>query len=257
MQAILLSAGIGSRLLPLTKIWPKCLMPINGIPLIEYWIQNLIKAGINEIFINTHHFSEEVIDFVKNNKNQKYITLFHEDELLGTAGTVNFILKQKKNIHKILLIHCDNYFNGNIEDFIRAHNIRPSEALMSLLCFTTDRPEKAGIIKIDKNSIVKEFYEKSEEFHGNLANGAIYILEQKILYWIKEHNPKDFSNEVIPNFINRIYAWHFKDFYIDIGDLNSLKKAQKINNNKIESQQTIDWINRFKESKILSLIEKL
>jgi len=255
MDALLLSAGIGSRLKPFTEKWPKCLMPIRGIPLIEFWIQNLINAGVNRIFINTHHLSECVKEFIKHNKNKNKIKLLYEKQLLGTAGTIENIITKIDNIDKLIVVHSDNLFDGNIKEFINAHSNRPSEALMSLISFKTDRPDKSGILRFDQNNLVREFHEKSQNYHGHIANGAVYILEQEILNWIKVNKPKDFSNEVIPNFIKRIFAWHFKGFYMDIGDLNSLKKAQEININKIKSQQTKEWLNKFKENEIFSLIK--
>ena len=60
MKALLLNAGTGTRLKPYTDSWPKCLMPINNIPLLEYWIYDLVNIGINNIYINTHYYEEEV-----------------------------------------------------------------------------------------------------------------------------------------------------------------------------------------------------
>ena len=68
MKALLLAAGLGSRLKPLTNEWPKCLMPINGKPLLEIWLDSLLEAGIKEILVNVHHHSQEVIDFLSRKK---------------------------------------------------------------------------------------------------------------------------------------------------------------------------------------------
>ena len=73
MKAILLAAGFGTRLLPFTYYIPKCLIPVNGRPLIDYWINDLLNAGINEIWINTHHLNNVVIKWLKNHKYRQKI----------------------------------------------------------------------------------------------------------------------------------------------------------------------------------------
>ncbi|MGB5793289.1 sugar phosphate nucleotidyltransferase, partial [Poseidonibacter sp.] len=64
MKALLLAAGLGTRLHPITNSVPKCLVPINGKVLLEYWLENLLKVGITEILINTSYLSEDVNDYI-------------------------------------------------------------------------------------------------------------------------------------------------------------------------------------------------
>ena len=107
MKALLLSAGLGTRLAPMTKNIPKCLVEINKKPLLLYWMENLNKLGIDEIFINTYYLKKAVIKFVESSDFKNKITLIHEDKLLGTGGT----LKKNANLFledTFLLIHADN-----------------------------------------------------------------------------------------------------------------------------------------------------
>ena len=67
MRALLLAAGIGKRLRPLTNTTPKCLVEIQGKPLLQMWIDKLLNLKINEIIINTHYLAEKVETFVKKN----------------------------------------------------------------------------------------------------------------------------------------------------------------------------------------------
>jgi len=64
-RALLLAAGFGTRLKPLTDIWPKCLMPIRNRPLLEYWLSILQKSGISNVLVNTHYLSEHVERFLE------------------------------------------------------------------------------------------------------------------------------------------------------------------------------------------------
>ena len=79
MKAILLAAGLGTRLRPITDNVPKCLVPINGKPLLGYWLDSLAKAGVGPILINLHHHSDKVIDFVKEYANSCEVRLGKEE----------------------------------------------------------------------------------------------------------------------------------------------------------------------------------
>ena len=92
MKAFLLAAGLGTRLRPITEEIPKCLVPINGKPLLEYWLESIFSSGIKECLINTHYLSEKVADYIATSKYKKSITVVYEKKLIGTAGSL------KKNI---------------------------------------------------------------------------------------------------------------------------------------------------------------
>jgi mannose-1-phosphate guanylyltransferase len=91
LKAFLLVAGRGERLRPLTDTVPKCLLPINGTPLLQIWLEHLQKTGVNEVLINTHWLHDQVHDFVNHwsaSQRKINIILFHEPDLLGSAGTI-------------------------------------------------------------------------------------------------------------------------------------------------------------------------
>ena len=92
MKALLLAAGLGSRLRDLLQQYAKkCLVPINGKPLLEYWLENIFNSGINECLINTHYLHKKVEHYVANS-NIKKIKIVYEKNLLGTAGSLKIIL---------------------------------------------------------------------------------------------------------------------------------------------------------------------
>lgn len=88
MKAFLLAAGLGTRLRPLTDTIPKCLVPINGKPLLQYWIDLFEKHGIDEVCINLHYLSDQVVNFIKANPSKIKWHLSYEPELLGSGGTI-------------------------------------------------------------------------------------------------------------------------------------------------------------------------
>ena len=90
MKAYLLAAGKGTRLKPYTDRHPKCLIPINGTPLLAIWIELLARHGVTEILINTHHHADQVKQFLVRARTEVSMgirTVF-EPQLLGSAGTI-------------------------------------------------------------------------------------------------------------------------------------------------------------------------
>jgi mannose-1-phosphate guanylyltransferase len=227
MRALLLAAGFGKRLLPLTKNTPKCMVEFNGKPLLYYWIKMLIDAGITDILVNTHYLSNIVEDYIINCEFTNYITIVYEDKLLGTGGT---LLKNKSFFENeaIVLIHADNLSRFNFDEFIKAHENRPQSTDITMMTFKTDDPHNCGIVKLDKNGIVIDFYEKSKNFYGNLANAALFIIEPTIFEYLESLTDTeiDFSKDIIPNYLNRIYTFENKIYHKDIGTIENYNKAK-------------------------------
>ena len=87
VRALLLAAGLGTRLSPLTDEWPKCLMPIGKRPLLEYWLETLHLANVNKVIVNLHHHSEIVQEFLNRPRFNGWVSSVYEETLPGTAGT--------------------------------------------------------------------------------------------------------------------------------------------------------------------------
>jgi mannose-1-phosphate guanylyltransferase len=227
VKALLLAAGFGKRLLPITKNIPKCLVEFNSKPLLYYWIKMLIDAGISDILVNTHYLSKKVEDYIMNSEFRNDITIVYEDKLLGTGGT---LLKNKYffDNDSIILIHADNLSLFNFDEFIKAHENRPLNTEITMMTFKTDNPQSCGIVNLDKNGIVTDFYEKSEKFHGNLANAALFIIEPSIFDYLETLTSVeiDFSKDIIPKYLNRIFTFENKIYHKEIGTLENYHKAQ-------------------------------
>ena len=88
MKAFILAAGQGTRLRPLTNSVPKCLLPIQGIPLLEIWLNHCKAAGITDVLVNAHAHAEAVKEFAATLKSGVKVSVAEEPELLGSAGTL-------------------------------------------------------------------------------------------------------------------------------------------------------------------------
>lgn len=230
IKALLLAGGYGTRLRPITYTIPKCLVNIGNIPLLGHWLQLLDKADCNEAIINTHYLRDKVSRFLTAQTYCKFpIKEFYEETLLGTAGTL--IANKEVFADSIgLLIHADNVISFEIRELINAHLARPDNCVLTMATFTTEKPSECGIVTCDENNVVQKFHEKEKSPPGNKANGAIYVFGSDFLSELVAMGPNvnDFSTQVLPNFLGRIFAWHTNKPFLDIGTPDNLGKAQRI-----------------------------
>lgn len=229
MRAILLAAGCGTRLRPITNTIPKCLVPIKGKPLLEIWLDRLTEAGIGPFLVNTHYLAEQVESFIAESPFKTHATLAYEPELQGTAGTLIQHLDFFKG-QDGMLIHADNYCLADFSAFIQAHEQRPSECIMTMMTFRTITPTTCGILELDERGIVVGFHEKVANPPGNLANGAIYLLSSELLKWMGSdlQTVTDFSIEVLPHCVGRIYTFETSEVFFDIGTPETYEKVNNI-----------------------------
>jgi mannose-1-phosphate guanylyltransferase len=229
MRALLLAAGYGTRLKPLTDTIPKCMVPIKGQPLLDIWLQRLSKFGIGPFLINTHYLARQVEDFIEATPYREKVKIVNEKRLKGTAGTIieniNFFQGEDS-----LLIHADNYCMADFRAFQQAHSNRPSDCLITMMTFRTDDPSSCGIVEIDKRGVVIAFYEKVEKPPSNLANGAVYILSAEMLRKLQTElfDARDFSTEVLNKIVGRIYTYETKQIFVDIGTPERYRKINEM-----------------------------
>jgi mannose-1-phosphate guanylyltransferase len=230
VRALLLAAGLGTRLRPLTDNTPKCLVPIHGRPLLDYWLEMLLGAqsGVDRVLINTSYLAEQVQDHVMKSPWRERIDLTHEDELLQTGGTV-LANRAFFNDDAFMVIHADNLSRFSVADFIACHHRRPAEAAITMMTFVTDAPSTCGIIEADERGLIIRFHEKVSSPPSNRANGAVYIFEPEVLDFMNGLGKRliDLSTEVIPSFMGRIAIFENRDYHRDIGTIESLEKAHR------------------------------
>ena len=224
MNAILLCAGDGKRLLPITKFRPKPLVNISNkqnIKLIDYWIEKLIKEiNVKKILINLNYKTNLIKNHLNQSKYRNRIKLSFEKKKLGTAGTLIKNIDFFENEDGMLL-HSDNICEENIKNFLNFHKKNIKNNNFSMLAFRTKDKNNSGII-LKKKNIMTNFYEKVSSAPGNLANGAIYLINKNYLKKIKKKNYEDFSREIIMQNLNKVCIFETKKFYMDVGTLANL-----------------------------------
>lgn len=229
MNALLLAAGKGTRLRPLTTHTPKCLVKVGGIALMDIWLAELWQAGFTCFLVNTHHLSNIVEAHLASHPLKRAIQTVFEDDLLGTAGTLaanrDFCMQGTT-----LIGHADNLCLCDWKQFLHAHATRPNGTIMTMMTFRTPTPQSCGIVQLDSYGVVKQFFEKSSTPPNNLASAAIYLMEPAVIELLLSTNPPmtDISTELIPALLGRINTWYNPEIVIDIGTEASLQYANSL-----------------------------
>ncbi|MBM5802376.1 MAG: nucleotidyltransferase family protein [Cyanobacteria bacterium K_DeepCast_35m_m2_023] len=229
-RALLLAAGLGTRLRPITLHTPKCLVSIGGKPLLGRWLRQLEIAGCESALVNTHHLANQVEAFVRDwNSPTMRVSTVHEPDLLGTAGTLRANISFFEESTG-LLIHADNAMTDSLGPLLTAHEQRADGCELTMLTFQTDTPRNCGIVTTNSEGVVTAFHEKVEEPPGNCANAALYAFNPNFLIHLEQLKPppSDFSTEVIPQLMGRIQSFHTYKPYLDIGTLHALTQAQQM-----------------------------
>jgi mannose-1-phosphate guanylyltransferase len=155
------------------------------------------------------------------------IDLVHETELLGTGGTL-LANRDWFGGSPGLVAHADNLTTFDVAQFMADHHNRPARCRLSMLAFRTDAPQTCGILEVGDDGVVVGFHEKVANPPGNLANAAVYIFEAEVMAFIASLGRPvvDLSTEVIPAFVNRIYAIETTGYHRDIGSPEALRLAE-------------------------------
>jgi D,D-heptose 1,7-bisphosphate phosphatase len=225
-KALVLAAGLGTRLRPLTDSVPKCLIPIAGRPLLDIWIQRLIECGIREARINTHALASAVNAHIAqiNALNNFVLIEAHEPVLLGSAGTVTANMDLANDVDDIVIIYADNFSDIDLRPLLSFH--RAHSDPLTMVLFRSPTPSACGIAELEQDGRVISFVEKPKVPPSNLANAGIYVIDATAYREIAEMKAFDFGFEVLPQFVGRMRGWIWGGYHLDIGTHEALRLAR-------------------------------
>lgn len=244
MKALILCAGKGERLRPLTETIPKPMVPINEKPLLEYNILLCKKNGIKDIAINTSYLSEKIKEYFKNGRNWGVNLKFSsEPELLGTSGALNNFKDFFKD-DSFVVIYGDNLTDIDLTEMIKYHKKNKGIATLAIRKKPKDYKTQS-LILADKDLKINKFIEKpsdkqvmdlAEEY--KLINSGIYVLEPNILEFIPS-GFSDFAYDIFPKAINageKIYGFLMDKYYFrEVGKIEKYNLAkEEIESGKIK-----------------------
>ena len=196
-KAMVLAAGRGSRLRPLTEHTPKCMVPLGGKPLLEHSIEWLRRSGVLQIIINLCHLPDSVIDhFGDGTRWGVHITYSLEAQPLGTAGGVRHVAHLFEG--SFFVWYGDNLSTCDLKGLYAFH--RESDGLATIALHYREDPTASGIVQLDENAGIVRFLEKPrvDQVFSHWANAGIYILEPEVLGYIPSDGTPDFARDVFP-----------------------------------------------------------
>ncbi|MBI2028415.1 MAG: nucleotidyltransferase family protein [Candidatus Levybacteria bacterium] len=219
MKAVILCAGRGERLRPLTNNIPKVMIPIGGKPLLERHIEHFSKFGIKNFFINLHYLPNIIKNhFRDGGRLGVKITYSYENSLLGTGGVLTKF-KEKLN-ERFILLYGDVFSLLNIYKLERFHIGKKSK--LTIVVRETDHPRDSDLVESDVNKKVKNLFFKPHAMIPRKFFGisAIYLVEPDILGILPKKTPFDFAQDFLPQILKEgfpIFCYNTEEFIKDIG----------------------------------------
>ena len=197
MKAMILAAGVGSRLSPYTDEVPKPMIRIGQKPILQHTIESLCETGINQIAINLHHLPQVIKDyFGTGNDWGCQITYSYEGRLLGTAGALKPLTSFFDET--FILWYGDNLCQLNLEKLIDLH--RQNDSMATIVLHWRDDVRQSGMVELDESSKVIRFLEKpsSDRTISHWVNAGVYVLEPEVLAYIPNNRAYDFGRDLFP-----------------------------------------------------------
>lgn len=222
-KAFLLAAGLGTRLKPLTDTVPKCLVPVGGRPMLHWWLRICERLGVKEALINTHHLAPQVREFVRSRTTSVKVTLYHEETLLGSAGTLaanrHFVAAEKE----FWIFYADTLIGADMSPMVALH--RAARADLTLGLFKSPDPKSGGVVELAPDGKVLSFEEKPARPKSDLVAAGAYLAGQKLLQALPRVTG-DLSKDVYPRLMGHARGYVL-DPVIDVGTPARVKQAEK------------------------------
>ncbi|MDH8700782.1 NDP-sugar pyrophosphorylase family protein [Dysgonomonadaceae bacterium PH5-43] len=202
MKAMIFAAGLGSRLKPITDSMPKALVRVHNKPLLQIVIENLKAAGFNEIVVNVHHFSEQIIDFLNNNNNFdiKIGISDESDKLLDTGGGIKKASHFFNDNTPFLVHNVDILSNINLNSFYNHAKesnasacLLVSERITNRYLLFNDNDNLVGWINEATGEIKSPYKSFDPTLYKKYAFGGLHIIHPSIFGLMNEMEDDCFS----------------------------------------------------------------
>jgi mannose-1-phosphate guanylyltransferase/phosphomannomutase len=236
-RALVLAAGEGSRLRPLTLDRPKPMVPIAGQPLLEHTLGWLRHHGVRELAINLHYKPAAIVDhFGDGARFGVHVKYSYEDPILGTAGAARY-LEEFLCRGRFLVVYGDVLTDLDLEVLLAFHRERLAEvpnAGATLSLYRVPNPTEVGLVGLDSYGRITRFIEKPrpEEVFTDLANAGVMIVEPHVIRHIPAGICYDFGRDLLPALLKLgipLFGWVIPDssFLLDIGTPEKYASAQR------------------------------
>jgi mannose-1-phosphate guanylyltransferase len=224
MKAFLLAAGNGVRLRPLTDKVPKCLLPIQGIPLLEIWLNNCKAAGVTDVLVNTHAHAEAIRQFAAEQRTGVRMRIVEESELLGSAGTLAENCDFVAGEESFFVLYADVLTNVDLRRMFVFHTQKRLPVTLGI--YHVPDPGRCGIVTMDANAIISNFIEKPMHPVSNWAFAGVMIAGAAVFDFLPARRPADLGFDVLPKMIGKMAAYPITEYLLDVGTITNYHHAQ-------------------------------
>jgi mannose-1-phosphate guanylyltransferase len=225
VKAFLLAAGVGSRLRPITDTIPKCMVTIDGRPMLDIWLDALERAGVDEVLVNLHHLPDVVRRHLDDRAGPPAVSVFFEPELLGSAGTLAANRAWIGTDEMFLACYADNLTDFDLRSLVMAHE--GQDAVATLAVFHSEHPSTGGVVEVDRSGTMTSFTEKPRNPISDLVNAGMYAFHPSVLDEIGDPPPRDIGYHLLPRLIGRAKIVPVKGYLRDIGTMAAYQQAQR------------------------------
>lgn len=242
MKVVLLCAGYATRLYPLTENQPKALLPVGGRPILEHLLDKLEEVPSVETVsvVTNERFYSDFKRWSEKRSSLRPLEVISDktrsnETRLGAIGDLLFVLRKYRFHDDLAVFAGDNLFYSPLAKFfLFAEEHRPYASLGVVDVGERERARRYGVVRIDSEGRIAEFYEKPEDPPSTLASTGVYWFAREHLNlldrYIREgHNadrPGDYIRWLVE--VDRVYAYPFEGVWFDIGDLASYQEADRL-----------------------------
>lgn len=225
MKAFLLAAGVGNRLRPITDTIPKCMVAIDGQPLLDIWLDAFDRAGVDEVTVNLHHLPDVVRDHLDGRPGTPAVHTFYEPELLGSAGTLAANRAWVEGEEMFLVCNADNLTDFDLRSLVETH--RNNGAIATLAVFHSDQPSAGGVVELEAAGTVTGFTEKPSQPVSDLVNAGMYAFHPGVLGEIGGSPPLDIGYDLLPRLVGQAKSVLVEGYLRDLGTVDAYQRAQQ------------------------------
>jgi mannose-1-phosphate guanylyltransferase len=225
---MLLAAGLGTRLRPLTYEVPKPMVPVLGRPVMDHIVRLLAKHGFQDIVCNLHYFPDQIRDrFGDGSRRGVNLSYSYEEELLGTAGGVRNV-RDHFGGETFLIISGDALTDIDLTALWQAHKEKGGVATLSLK--RVDDPSQIGVVILGDDGRIQGFQEKPDpaEALSDLGNCGIYVMEPEIFDYFPDRPFVDWAQDVFPALLAQdvpFYGHEISEYWNDIGNIKEFRQG--------------------------------
>src|SRR5438874_9382200 len=222
MRAMVLAAGLGTRLRPLTYEITKPMVPVLDRPVMEHIIELLARHGFEEVIANLHYFEQSIREYFGDR-----IAYSYEPELLGTAGGVRQCA-QFFGSEPFLVVSGDALTDIDLQAFAERH--RQAGGIATLAVKQVPDTREYGVVLHDREGRVTGFQEKPkpDEALSDLGNCGIYMFDPQIFDYFPPRPFVDWAQDVFPALLENDVPFHIhevREYWNDVGSLTELREG--------------------------------